>query len=340
MRAWVGLFIIPLFAVPASARSGSPGSNPTLASGSCSPVIELLATKPSAAYALRRVNCTYIGPIVKVERLSDNLTLDVGAIGNTLDTASISAFCVSTTCTIDEWYDQTINGRHMTAAAGDAAQTPLIWASGAYANNINGKPAALSNATYNNYVQYNPGSPDTAIIGTTTGAMFAVGNAASGLAGTPGDAAGTLTGSIAAIFPSSLGSLSAGLAFIQGGTVFSPPSMVGDRQNGGGAVTDVPVTYTYTTDGIFGQRWNNADPTPVKAYINGGTPQTSATIGSNSASDGICVPSNGCSVFTRQYTGNVSEVWIFPTEPSLSDSNFLGGNIASWFGLTWTPITL
>lgn len=170
--------------------------------------------------------------------------------------------------------------------------------------------------------------------------MLAVGNAASGLPGTPGDAATVFTGSIAAVFPTTLGPLAAALVFIQGGTVFSPPSMVADRQNSGGAVTDIPVPYTYGTDGIFGQRWDTSDPTPVKAYIDGGTPQTDPSVTANFASDGICVPSNGCSVFPRQYTGNVAEVWVFATEPTIADTNLIGNDMNAWFGIPWTNIAL
>lgn len=62
-------------------------------------------------YSLRRVNSAYTGDILRVRRLSDLTESDIGAVGDTIDRATLETFCASTTCYVQIWYDQSGNGR-------------------------------------------------------------------------------------------------------------------------------------------------------------------------------------------------------------------------------------
>jgi len=76
---------------------------------------------PAAAYGLRRLKSSYTGPGIKLRRTTGG-TQDINFLGFTgftgapLDTAAANAFCASTTCFVDTWYDQSGNARHATQA--------------------------------------------------------------------------------------------------------------------------------------------------------------------------------------------------------------------------------
>ena len=336
--------LVPLFLLVATlayARSGIPGNNPTLnPAAACVPVIEKLVTKPSAAYALRRVNCAYSGPLVNVYRFSDGRLSDISGTSFGLDNTTLSTFCASTICTINLWYDETGNGRTLQAFGGAVTGDPLLWASGAIAGTIGGRAAAVvTSATYNNRLYINVA--DAGIVGTTAGALLAVGEVASGGTGTTGIGWYNIPNILdVANVP---GDNVAALGFVQSGALYSPPSMNANRSLGsfsGGADVNMPVTYTFGTSAIFAMRWNTSDGTPNKGYIGGGTPATNSSVSANNASMTTCIPGNECTVNIAFMDGLVTEAYTFFTEPSLVDTNFLGNNIATYFSLPWTNITL
>jgi hypothetical protein len=86
---------------------------------------------PAAAYSLRKLKSSYAGPAVKLRRATGG-TQDINFLGCTgftgcpIDTASAAAFCASTTCFFDTWYDQSGNARHATQAT-PANQPPLAF---------------------------------------------------------------------------------------------------------------------------------------------------------------------------------------------------------------------
>jgi hypothetical protein len=61
----------------------------------------------------------YSGPLYQVTRASDNTTTNIGPLGDGsgyANAAAQDAFCLNTTCTITELYDQTTNGNNLTPA--------------------------------------------------------------------------------------------------------------------------------------------------------------------------------------------------------------------------------
>lgn len=347
-------FILVLTAVAALARSGVPGSNPTLhppgaiaCSGS---IIDQMTTKPSAAYALRRLSCAYPGPGIQIYRVSDGTTRDIGFTSAlALNTGSISAFCAGTTCNLSAWYDQSGHSRHLGCGGGAFTTCPQIWASGAYSATIGSRPAVLANGSFNTGMSYLPGGGDTGIVGTNSGALFGVASAASGVAGNATASWWSLpillNVNTVAITNSNTAFLG---GFVQGGSVYTPPSFNAGRYAGQwlGSPTDMFATqtgYVYGSSGTLALRWDTTDPTPTKVYLDGGTPVTNGVTAANEPSGVLCYPNwggSGCQGFSDSFVGKTSEGYTFFTEPSLVDSNLLGNNIATWYGLTWTNITL
>jgi hypothetical protein len=309
-------------------------------------IIDTFSVHPSAAYALRRLSCTYAGYGVQVTRASDNTALNIGFVGAALNISSLVSFCTGTVCNISEWYDQSGNSRNLVCFGGNAISCPLIFATSAFAATIgpNAKPAALVNSTYANPVYENTSS-DAGIVGTTAGAIFAVANTASGHAGAS-TASWWQVSSVVEIRTADSNGNTASLGFVQGGSLYSPPSFLGERYLGTwlGSPTDMysPISYTFGTDAIFGMRWSTSDGTPTKFYLNGGTPATNSSTAANNASTEICLPSGAaaCLAASTIWSGNLTEAYTFAAEPTLSDTNALGQNISTWFGLTWTNITL
>jgi hypothetical protein len=71
----------------------------------------------SAAYSFRKLRAAYAGKAVQLRRASDNAVLDIGfTAGGDFDTAAAATFCNATSCFVGIWYDQSGNGRDVTAA--------------------------------------------------------------------------------------------------------------------------------------------------------------------------------------------------------------------------------
>lgn len=94
----------------------------------------LLDTVPNASlfYSMRRVNSAYTGNLLRVRRSSDLTELNIGAVGDTLDVASMETFCGSNTCYVVYWYDQSGNGRDAVGRNQGTGETnlPIIVNSG------------------------------------------------------------------------------------------------------------------------------------------------------------------------------------------------------------------
>lgn len=131
--------------VVASSGNGSDGSS-SGSSGSTAPSVSYMLTgmpSPTAAYSLRQLSGTYTGKAVHVIRASDNAAQDIGfTASGDLDTAALSTFCGSSTCSIATWYDQSGNGKDLTQPV--AAAQPIIVNAGTLVT-MNSKPAALFN---------------------------------------------------------------------------------------------------------------------------------------------------------------------------------------------------
>lgn len=98
------------------------------------------------AYSTRKLRNAYTGYCMRVRRLSDNATLDVGFVNNYVDLASMSAFGASTgnRLYVTIWYDQSGNGNDAIQVV--AGQQPQIFDSGVFTTTSDGKLAMYNPA--------------------------------------------------------------------------------------------------------------------------------------------------------------------------------------------------
>jgi len=91
---------------------------------------------PNAAIAVscsRLLNRGYSGPICKVQRASDNATMDIYPdFGGNLDRGSFQAFCTNTTCGVLTAYDQSGNSNNCTNS--NTANQPILTLSSSVMN--------------------------------------------------------------------------------------------------------------------------------------------------------------------------------------------------------------
>ncbi len=77
-------------------------------------ILDALAASTSGAYGLRLLRNGHTGYCLRVRRSSDSATLDVGFVGQALDTTALLAFVGSGDGFVTIWYDQSGNGRDIT----------------------------------------------------------------------------------------------------------------------------------------------------------------------------------------------------------------------------------
>lgn len=90
-------------------------------------LLDGLKATPSAAYSTRKLSKSATLAL-QVRRSTDNAFLDVGFVGNDLDTASLLSFIGSADGWVAKWYDQ--SGRGKDAEQPTAAKQPRIVAAG------------------------------------------------------------------------------------------------------------------------------------------------------------------------------------------------------------------
>lgn len=95
-------------------------------------------TGATAAYSFRRVNADYNGNCIKV-RNDSGTELDIGFVGDYLDTSALSTHCGSGGGQISVWYDQSGNSRDASQAT--VSVMPTIFSSGSLIE-VNSKAAA------------------------------------------------------------------------------------------------------------------------------------------------------------------------------------------------------
>lgn len=120
-----------------------------LAASATSTFTFLLDQYPNAgaAFSLRKLRSAYAGSAIRVRRSSDNTELDIGFVNNILDTTTLTTFVGAGNGFVSIWYDQSGNGRNMSATT--TALQPSIITSGSIITS-NNKPAIYFNETGTN----------------------------------------------------------------------------------------------------------------------------------------------------------------------------------------------
>ena len=92
----------------------------------------------AASFSVRRLRGGYTGALLRVRRSTDNVQQDIGAtVAGNLDTAALTSFCGSASCSVTTWYDQSGNGRSAVQATNSAQ--PALVTSGAI-ERLNSRP--------------------------------------------------------------------------------------------------------------------------------------------------------------------------------------------------------
>ncbi|MEI8339903.1 MAG: GDSL-type esterase/lipase family protein [Verrucomicrobiota bacterium] len=71
-------------------------------------------TAPNGVFSLTKIISAYSGPAITVVRSTDSASLDIGFLGQTLDTTAATNFAGGGTLTVSKVYDQSGNGNHLT----------------------------------------------------------------------------------------------------------------------------------------------------------------------------------------------------------------------------------
>ncbi len=102
-------------------------------------MLDVLGVSAERAYSMRRLRLAYAGSAIRVRRSSDNAQMDVGFVGEDLDTATMLAWSGSDSVYRTKFYDQSGNGDDYVQAT--AGLQPRIVNAGVL-DTQNGKPAA------------------------------------------------------------------------------------------------------------------------------------------------------------------------------------------------------
>lgn len=109
-----------------------------------SPVLDTLTgATVLGAYGLTKLLAAYAGPAIKVNRVSDSAKLDIPFLADgILNTGLMIAFAGTSSLTLETWYDQSGNTRHLTQTT-VASQPPID-----IVNLRNGMPMIVGDATH------------------------------------------------------------------------------------------------------------------------------------------------------------------------------------------------
>jgi len=89
-------------------------------------LLDLYGSEVGFAVSTRKLSSTYTGSCMEVTRTSDSATLDIGFLGNSVNTTAITNFCTGTVGKVTKWYDQTGGGHYFGDDNG-----PVIYDNGA-----------------------------------------------------------------------------------------------------------------------------------------------------------------------------------------------------------------
>ena len=92
------------------------------------PILDRLSVRAVAIYSLRRMRADYAGFCIRVRRSSDNTELNIGFVGNVINTAALLAFVGAGDGFVVTKYDQSGNAFNATQAT--AANQPRIVSAG------------------------------------------------------------------------------------------------------------------------------------------------------------------------------------------------------------------
>lgn len=122
--------------------------------------------------SLRQLNSAYSGPCVKVRRVSDNATLEVGFSNNQINTGELLSFAGASSLMLDTWYDQSGKGNNVIMPNTTLQPALVLTGSLVTGSIVNPKPSVF----FNGINMYMSGSNFTS--GDSAATIFSVYNTA------------------------------------------------------------------------------------------------------------------------------------------------------------------
>jgi|SRR5215475_151917 len=316
-RLLAALLLVVALALSSSAQVSLPWPGPGKAgagAAACTYPVDSLTSAPTGIFSMRKVRSAYAGNALQVRRASDNATQNIGFSGGcNLDTASMLTFCAATNCFVATWYDQSGNARNFTQAT--AANQPQIVASGALLTALSSKGTMQCNGSTHTMTAATLGT----FINASNFSIFYVvrWNAGGAGAGPQND-------------PLVFGDT---FNYMWSGSVHTSTSVANFGQFGAPNNVTISVAFPFTAAALH--RYDGTGPT-IKAYIGGGTANTVTTsdVQITTASSAICYNTN-----SQHLDGYIAELYLFNVLISVTDSNLLGNDAASYWGTTWSNIS-
>jgi Alpha-L-arabinofuranosidase B, catalytic len=294
LRVFIGLLFLALCLASFSSEAQLAGFFIGNNGGCSSSPLPFNSDTLAAAYSFRKVVRGYTGYAVRLERASDDTTLDVGFASNGCDFNSTAAttFCTSTTCSVDIWYDQSGNGANVSEST--LADQPIVTLSCQ-----NSRPCMATSTT-----QYLTGTlaasitNDTFVMvgkygGTPSSVLVSINNSYSSL--------GVVTTTGSGDFFAQGGGTSGPFAFSAGGDRTTFHSFIG--------IQNATLARIYT-DGVLG-----TDSTTSKSISSA----NDIWVGRNSSDSNQC-------------TCSISEVILFAPDISSTDANTVSTNQQTYWG--------
>jgi len=267
-----------------------------------------LISGSTGAWSTRMLRVGDTNPCLKVRRVSDDATKDIGFAAQVLDTDELFDFVGSSNFFVDTWYDRTANGRHVTQAT--LGNQPQLGAAGIPYLAIGNYPTLL----FGGAASLNASVNLSTFITTTAGTVLAIWNVNSGSGTTPsqGRRLWSLNGNNAGY------SLETGL---------NATAFVFDTAFKTAQKTGLSTGTSYVTV------WRR-NATQLRHHTDATTADQTTTVGTGAA---LTSPLRiGNNTTGPGWDGYLTELICYDTELSDADLDVIGPSMATPFGNTWT----
>lgn len=285
----------------------------------------------SARYALRRINSNYRGYCIRVRRASDNAELDVGFIGNELNTNGLMSWIgVGDTVFVKVWYDQSGNGKDLLETT--VANQPRI-ITGGVIETKHGKPCIFFDPSVDMYFtreSHFDFTPDMIKDLSWSSVAYAYANTGS-------KGVSNQTNLARAIWTDSGSFSHVWMTFYDDGA--SVHQFAVGQQSDTTHIT-IPLV-SFPAEGVWTARVGLTLPAGHNAAIsqNGSSGiEVVGTLASTSVGNQAFVGDGNFRVADTRFDGWIGELYFWNTPIVAGDLNDVGASVAARFGQTWNNV--
>jgi hypothetical protein len=285
-------------------------------------ILDTLSAIPPYAYSLRTLTETYTGPLITIQRASDNTTQSFSAVSGMISTSAIATFISGTTGTVIEWFNQGSAGSSGNLNTSAPGSFPMITSSSGNVATQGGQPALFFPGPDTSNSGFVSG-PTFSVWSTATSANFVFAESSQSNMGAP------LLGGNEATLDTVV--VWAGSNF--SGSIGTEPIILNAGSDNEEFGTSIPITVpnilTFTAPALSGH-----DLT-LSGFLNG------TSIGTTEATGVAGTPPTGFSIgldiFQETgvaFQGTMTEVIIWESVVSTSDRELLEANQGAFYGVS------